>query len=234
MTRRLPQVMKIREPQPDAFGDLDPSAKTSYDVLFDTGRRENCDAQRVRIAAKCKVRSRACGFGGQFWRPSFAYLPPLCQTCGRAKGTVPSWESGNDLVTAVKRGNLPTAIQMAESGADLETRSLNGETPIMLAASGGWHLVVRYLLSQRVDTLHCNQEGASALALASAKGHTECVRALLEVSPENCAVKDGLGRTPLALAAAGGYAQCVALLCAADRHQVNEADNQGFSPFFKV
>jgi len=47
-------------------------------------------------------------------------IPAKCKTCGRAKGTVPKWEQGNDLVTATKRGNLPVVMQMTEAGADLE------------------------------------------------------------------------------------------------------------------
>ena len=69
----------------------------SFDVLFDSGKRENLEGPQVRIPAKCF-------------------------TCGRPKGTVPSWEKGKDLVTATKRGNLPVVMQMTESGADLEVR----------------------------------------------------------------------------------------------------------------
>lgn len=111
-------ITRIRVPQPDTFGEIDPEARTTYDVKFDTGRRENCDRQRVRIAASCK-------------------------TCGRAKGAVPSWEKGNDLSTEVKRNNLPIVMQLTEAGADLEVRTLSGETPIMLAASAGWFLIIR-------------------------------------------------------------------------------------------
>lgn len=50
-------VVKVRQPQPDAFGDLDPAAKVSYDVRFDTGKRENIERDRVRFAVTCKVRS---------------------------------------------------------------------------------------------------------------------------------------------------------------------------------
>jgi len=40
-------VVKVRVPQPDAFGDVDPDARTSFDVLFDSGKRENLEAQQV-------------------------------------------------------------------------------------------------------------------------------------------------------------------------------------------
>lgn len=75
--------------------------------------------------------------------------------------------------------------------------------------------------SQQVDIRHLNQEGASALALASLKGHLLCVRALLEADSSMCSVKDGIGRTPLNLAATAGHFKCLELLCQADRSQVN-------------
>jgi ankyrin repeat protein len=215
-------VMKIRYPEPSAFDDVDNEDKddnesteeyaagsASYDVKFDSGRRENVPKERVRIPAKCK-------------------------TCGRAKGAVPSWESGNDLSIAAKRGNLPVVIQMTESGADLEKPTLSGETPVMLAASAGWHLIIDYLIAQRVNLKCRNQEGSTALALAAAKGHMESVRSILEMDKTIASIKDGLGRTPLLVASAGGHAAVVKLLCRADRKQVNEADDQGLTPFYKA
>ena len=77
--------------------------------------------------------------------------------------------------------------------------------------------------SQKVDIRHLNQEGASALALASLKGHLLCVRALLEADSSMCSVKDGIGRTPLNLAATAGHFKCLELLCQADRSQVNNS-----------
>jgi len=205
-------IMKIRSPQPSAFADEEEPEEEgtiSYDVKFDSGRRENVPRERVRIAAKCK-------------------------TCGRAKGSVPSWEAGNDLSVAAKRGNLPVVIQMTEAGADLESTTLSGETPIMLAASAGWHLIIDYLIAQRVNLKCCNQEGSTSLALCSAKGHMESVRSLLHIDKSLASIKDGLGRTPLAVASAGGHVSVVSLLCAADRTQVNVSDNQGLTPFFKA
>ena len=76
------------------------------------------------------------------------------------------------------------------------------------------------LFSQKVDIRHLNQEGASALALASLKGHLLCVRALLEADSGMCRVQDGIGRTPLNLAATAGHFDCLELLCQADRSQV--------------
>jgi uncharacterized protein len=147
---------------------------------------------------------------------------------------VPSWEAGNDLAVAAKRGNLPVVIQMTEAGANLEVTTLSGETPNMLAASAGWHIIIDYLIAQRVNLRCKNQEGSTALAIAAAKGHFEAVRSLLEADRTVCAIKDGLGRTPLAVAAAGGHFKVLSLLCNADRSQVNEPDNQGLSPFFKA
>ena len=85
-------------------------------------------------------------------------------------------------IKAVKVGNLPVVAQLAEAGEDLEQLSLVGDTPLMLAASGGKDQIVRYLLSLQVSTGHQNQEQATALALASRKGHAKCVRALIDVS----------------------------------------------------
>ena len=85
-------------------------------------------------------------------------------------------------IKAVKVGNLPVVAQLVEAGEDLEQLSLVGDTPLMLAASGGKDQIVRYLLSLQVSTGHQNQEQATALALASRKGHAKCVRALLDVS----------------------------------------------------
>ena len=63
------------------------------------------------------------------------------------------------------------------------------------------------------------------------------------MDPTQCAVLEGLGRTPVALAAAGGHAQCVKLLCEAMTKSesqaecarlVNLPDQQGLTPFFKA
>ena len=181
-------VVRIREPKPDAFGELPPDARVMFDVRFDDGKRVTCDRQRVRIPAKCK-------------------------TCGRPRGRVPMWMKGNDFMKAVKTGNLPIVAQLSEAGVDLEQEDLVGNTPLMLAASGGKANIVRYLLSLAVSTTHTNQEKATALSLAARKGHAGCVAALLDADPSQVAVPEGLGRTPILLAAAGGHEECLRLLC---------------------
>jgi ankyrin repeat protein len=70
---------------------------------------------------------------------------------------------------------------------------------------------------------------AQALMLAAAHGHTACVQALLEVSPEvQVAAADETGCTALMIAARNGHTECVrALLEVSPEVQVAAADETG-------
>jgi hypothetical protein len=50
-------IVKIRIPEASVFEGADDDAirTVSYDVKFDSGRRENVSKERVRLPAKCKV-----------------------------------------------------------------------------------------------------------------------------------------------------------------------------------
>jgi cytohesin len=60
--------------------------------------------------------------------------------------------------------------------------------------------------------MNCHtQGGRSALMRAAAGGHTDCVRALLEVGADTLAA-DNAGDTALTLASHEGHSDCVRLL----------------------
>lgn len=55
---------------------------------------------------------------------------------------------------AAAYGQLISAQLLIESGAEIDIEGSDGETPLLLAASGGHHDVVRYLLSEGANPNH--------------------------------------------------------------------------------
>ena len=66
-----------------------------------------------------------------------------------------------------------------ESGADIEARNVKGETPLMLAAKSGYHLVVEVLLANGASQYAQNNEGRSAVQYALDNGNREVIERFL-------------------------------------------------------
>jgi ankyrin repeat protein len=126
----------------------------------------------------------------------------------------------NKLMNACAAGNVE-AVKEEVSKEPGYAKSINDWgpqvqlTPIHIAALQGQTGVVLYLISQGVRADLRNSEFATPLILASASGHVDTVRALLDQGADPNAEQTGaghLGDTPLQLAASNGATEAARLL----------------------
>jgi ankyrin repeat protein len=100
---------------------------------------------------------------------------------------------------------------LAQAGADLNARSLDGATPLMIACRSGNGDLVRQLLSMGADLHLRSRDGSTALMEAAGYGDPDTVRFLLE-SGANRADRKADGRTALDVARDQGWDEIVKLL----------------------
>ena len=148
------------------------------------------------------------------------------------------------LLDAAERTNLEQVKTQLAAGADINSRTQRGETPLMLAVqhSYGRNDVTRLLIDKGADLNAVNSNGNTALMIAVDCNNTEAAEMLINnkaaISPRN---KDG--RTALHIAAAGVRQKPVAWLLAAKPDitassagvdlrgvDVNERDGSGRTP----
>jgi len=104
------------------------------------------------------------------------YLPVLLCLCALAQTETPD----DQLLGAARKGDLPAVKSLLDKGANLETKSRYGQTPLFFAARNGHEEVVQLLLQKGAnpnvsDTFY----KMSLLAAAADKGYVGIVRALL-------------------------------------------------------
>lgn len=120
-----------------------------------------------------------------------------------------SHRSENALLTACRAGNEPVLEPLC-AALDVNARSGEGLTALMIAASHGHARCVATLLAHGVDPLARNYSGQQALAIAAQQGRVECVKALVHAC--DALEQDHVGMDALMRAAAAGNAECARLL----------------------
>jgi ankyrin repeat protein len=139
-----------------------------------------------------------------------------------------------DTIIPLSPSNFNSAriYNLIKSGADPNTRSLNGTTPLMIAAFCNNIKLVNILIELNVDVNACNDAGKSALNAAIQINSLIIAKILLKHHIYVNA-KDIYGSSPLHQAANVGSPEMVQLLVYHGA-SVNEKDEKGQTPLFRA
>ena len=120
---------------------------------------------------------------------------------------------GDDLINAAKNGDLPRVKALLAAKADVNAKSDDGFTALMMASEEGRLDVVQALLAGNADANAKTAKGATALMMASLNGDPKIVRALLAAKADVNATAEG-GATALIAASVKGNLEVVRALLA--------------------
>lgn len=87
---------------------------------------------------------------------------------------------GNELVSAVRGGELAEVERLLDGGADVDAAEADGATALHWAVHGADREAARRLLEAGADASHANSIGATPLFLASINGDAAMIELLLE------------------------------------------------------
>jgi ankyrin repeat protein len=104
-----------------------------------------------------------------------------------------------DLLSAAHQGDIQAAQNALNAGANVDTRSHNDSTPLILAPLNGTVDLVLLLLDRGADINAQAKDGRTALMIAAANGNIEVVSLLLEKGA-NVFARDNANKTALDLA----------------------------------
>ncbi|XP_071082120.1 uncharacterized protein [Haliotis cracherodii] len=117
---------------------------------------------------------------------------------------------GDSLLHVACQGGNRAIVQHLVSPSNINTRGLNGYTPIMIAAVFGHQSVFDLLVSKQADLTLVNNDGDSLLHVACQGGNRAIVQHL--VSPSNINTRGQNGYTPIMIAAVFGHQNVFDLL----------------------
>src|SRR5574341_277086 len=83
-------------------------------------------------------------------------------------------------VDAARNGDLRVTDALLAAGADVNARTLDGDTALMMGSAGGYIEIVRALLAMNADVNAKNRFGETAIDVAAEEGHLHVVRLLLK------------------------------------------------------
>lgn len=130
---------------------------------------------------------------------------------------------------AAARGDEAALNALAEAGARVEgaldTRRMNGETALHVAAAHGHTECVLVLLDAGADADARSWLGMTPLHYAASAGHLDTVRALL-VGGANTRAEAATGMTPAEAAMAGGHRELVVLLQSLESQRTKYAETE--------
>ena len=100
---------------------------------------------------------------------------------------------------------INTLHHLVKMGANLESKDLEGRTPLHVASWQGMTDVVQALVQLGADIDAVDNEGRTALHMCAWNGHTEIVALLIEAGANVNHVSSTQGATPLMIAAQQGH-----------------------------
>jgi ankyrin repeat protein len=112
---------------------------------------------------------------------------------------------------AAYRGNVRCMQVLIGHGADVEARTLDGSTPIMIASEMGRLECLKVLIEARADVHAKNSFRRQAMYYASYKGRAECLKLLIHEGADVNA-QDKYGYTPVIYACQQEGLTCLQLL----------------------
>ncbi len=138
-----------------------------------------------------------------------------------------------DLHRAVRDDNRDVIQGIADSGADLDSLSGRGETPLIMAILDGKVEVVDLLLAKGAGIEARNARGFTPLHAAAYVGNVEVANILLSAGA-NLDDHDNFGGvSPIAVAAEEGHAEIVRLLVANGAH-FDEEERHAATPLSRA
>ena len=150
-----------------------------------------------------------------------------------ASGTLAAAEPtvGDDLATAIDRGDLLAVKELIDGGADPDTPLGSGPgatTPLKKAAGRGKRDIVKYLLSKGAKVNAVDGEGQNALMDAVERGFDDVVD-LLVAQGADVKARDSRGNTAFSLATFGAHLEIADVLL---QHgaDLGAADPYGITP----
>jgi ankyrin repeat protein len=111
--------------------------------------------------------------------------------------------SSSNIMVATYFGHETVVEALLDSGAEIESKDENGQTPLLLAANDGHETVVKVLIEANAETESKDKDGQTPLSRAAEKGHETIVKMLIEAKAD-VKSKDMGSRTPLCWAAMKG------------------------------
>ena len=87
-------------------------------------------------------------------------------------------DSGSELITAAKDGDLETIERLPARGVDINTKDESGRTALFWAVDYGYYDIVEFLVRKRADVNITDSEGWTPLTIARRRGYNDIAQLL--------------------------------------------------------